>query len=138
MRIILYGLNYHPEIVGVGKYNKELADFLSNKGHEIRVITANPYYPEWKTRQNKYKTEKIDNTLVFRSPIYVPKKPNGIKRILHLFSFSISSIPNLIRQIIWSPELIIVFLPTIFITPNIIFMMNFYSNKCKTHLHIQD
>ncbi len=138
MRVLLYVLNYYPEIVGVGKYSKELTDFLSINGHQIRVVTSNPYYPEWKINQNKYKTEKIDNTLVLRSPIYVPKKPNAIKRILHLLSFSISSIPNLIRQIIWRPERIIVFLPTIFITPNVIFFRHLYGKKCKIHLHIQD
>ena len=44
MKIILYGLNFKPEIVGVGKYSGELADYLSEKGHNLRVITTPKYY----------------------------------------------------------------------------------------------
>ena len=29
MKIIIYGLNFKPELVGVGKYSGELADFLN-------------------------------------------------------------------------------------------------------------
>ena len=28
MRILIYGLNFYPEIVGVGKYTHELATYL--------------------------------------------------------------------------------------------------------------
>ena len=34
MRIIIYGLNFKPEEVGVGKFNGELADYLHKKGHD--------------------------------------------------------------------------------------------------------
>ena len=50
MKIIIYGLNFKPELVGVGKYTGELADFLHQKGHKVCVITSPKYYPEWEIK----------------------------------------------------------------------------------------
>ena len=47
MKIIIYSLNFKPELVGVGKYTGELADYLNDRGHTISVITSPKYYPEW-------------------------------------------------------------------------------------------
>ena len=48
LRILILGLNFHPELTGVGKYTGEMAEFLSETGHVVNVITAPPYYPEWR------------------------------------------------------------------------------------------
>ena len=112
MKILIYGLNYYPEIVGTGKYTTELAEYFSTQNNEVRVITANPYYPQWKVKKNFFSIEKIKNCIVYRSPIYVPKKPNGLNRVIHLLSFSLSSIPNLLYQLFWRPDFIIVIIPS--------------------------
>ena len=48
MKVLLYGINYAPELTGIGKYSGEMAEWLSQLGHDVRVVTAPPYYPEWK------------------------------------------------------------------------------------------
>lgn len=48
MKILLYGINYSPELTGIGKYSGEMARWLAEQGHEVRVVTAPPYYPDWK------------------------------------------------------------------------------------------
>ena len=50
MKIIIYGINYYPELTGIGKYTGEMAEYIASKGHDVRVITAPPYYPEWKVQ----------------------------------------------------------------------------------------
>lgn len=45
MKILLYGINYSPELTGIGKYSGEQARWLAEQGHEVRVVTAPPYYP---------------------------------------------------------------------------------------------
>lgn len=45
MKVLLYGLNYAPEPVGIGKYSGELVAWLAARGHRVRVITAPPYFP---------------------------------------------------------------------------------------------
>ena len=41
------GINFSPELTGIGKYTGELAAWLVAQGHEVRVVTAPPYYPAW-------------------------------------------------------------------------------------------
>ena len=138
MKIILYCLNYKPEIVGVGKYNGELVDFLHDKSNQLRVITAPKYYPEWNVKENKYLCENNGIAKVYRCPIYVPKLPNGIKRLLHLISFSISSFPILLKQLIWKPDCLIMVAPTLFCAPNVFIFKFFSFKKVFTMIHIQD
>ncbi|SPW58022.1 putative glycosyl transferase [Escherichia coli] len=47
MKILVYGINYSPELTGIGKYTGEMVEWLAAQGHEVRVITAPPYYPQW-------------------------------------------------------------------------------------------
>ncbi len=138
MKIILYCLNFKPEIVGIGKYNGELSDFLQEKGNKLRVITAPKYYPEWRIEKNKYFTENDTGYKVYRCPIYVPKSPNGIKRLLHLLSFSISSFPILIKQLFWQPDYLILVVPTLFCAHNVAIFRLLSFRKVFTMIHIQD
>jgi colanic acid biosynthesis glycosyl transferase WcaI len=39
---VIHSINYAPEVIGVGKYNREMAEWLANRGHEVRVVTAPP------------------------------------------------------------------------------------------------
>ena len=48
MRILIHGLNFAPELVGVGKYTGEMAQWLAAQGHEVRAVTAPPFNPHWK------------------------------------------------------------------------------------------
>ena len=48
MRILILSLNFSPELTGIGKYNTEMAEWLVGQGHDVHVITAHPYYPQWK------------------------------------------------------------------------------------------
>ena len=48
MKILIYGINYHPELTGIGKYTGELAEWLAKRGNKVKVVTAPPYYPKWK------------------------------------------------------------------------------------------
>ncbi|MGC4036267.1 MAG: WcaI family glycosyltransferase [Chitinophagaceae bacterium] len=102
MRILIYGINYAPELTGIGKYTGEMGAWLAKQGHSVDVITAMPYYPEWEIHE-KYKgkwfwfKEKIDGVTVYRCPLYVPKKITSLKRILHEFSFIASVFPLWLR-----------------------------------------
>jgi colanic acid biosynthesis glycosyl transferase WcaI len=36
MRILIYSINYFPELTGIGKYNAEMAEWLAGKGDGLR------------------------------------------------------------------------------------------------------
>lgn len=79
------------KFTGIAKYTSELCDYLANeKGHRVKVITGNPYYPKWKLYEgyaNSYRREQINQVEVMRLPIYIPKKPSGAKRMFQDFLF---------------------------------------------------
>ena len=49
MRILILGINYFPERTSVSPFTTGLSEHLAASGHEVRVVTAFPYYPEWRT-----------------------------------------------------------------------------------------
>lgn len=140
MRILIYGLNYSPELTGIGKYTGEMCNWLVEQGHDVRVVCAPPYYPEWKVSKpyqvNVYKREQINGVKIFRCPLYVPKKPKTLTRLLHLLSFAFSSFPVVIGQWFWKPEVVITIEPTFFCTPAALILAKLSGAKCI--LHIQD
>jgi len=140
LRILIYGINYSPELTGIGKYTGEMAEWLAEQGHDIRIATAPPYYPEWKVADGysavRYWREQVDGVDVWRCPLYVPSRPSGLKRILHLASFALSSMPVIFRQIFWKPDVIVVIEPPLFCAPAAWLTAQLSSAKC--WLHIQD
>jgi colanic acid biosynthesis glycosyl transferase WcaI len=96
MKILIYGINYSPELTGIGKYTGEMCSWLAQQGHEVDVITAMPYYPDWvihpSYRGKWWFKEEIDEVNIYRCPVYVPAVTTSVKRILHELSFVISSL----------------------------------------------
>jgi colanic acid biosynthesis glycosyl transferase WcaI len=122
MRILIYGINFHPELIGVGKYTGEMAFWLAERGHEVTVITASPFYPAWKVspgyRPWRYRRETINQVTVIRCPIWVPSQPGGLGRIIHLLSFAISSAPvALFMAFFRRPGLLLAIAPAIIGAP---------------------
>ncbi|HCL5251144.1 TPA: colanic acid biosynthesis fucosyltransferase WcaI [Salmonella enterica] len=139
MKILVYGINYSPELTGIGKYTGEMVAWMAREGHEVRVITAPPYYPQWKVGERysawRYRREEGEAT-VWRCPLYVPKQPSTLKRLLHLGSFALSSFFPLMAQRRWKPDRIIGVVPTLFCTPGMRLLAKL--SGARTVLHIQD
>lgn len=140
MRIIVYGINYWPDLTGIGKYTGEMCKWLAASGHNVCVVTAPPYYPQWKVGDGfstwRYRHEIIDGVEVWRTPIWVPEKVTGIKRGLHLLSFLLSSMPTVIKHYRWRPDIIIVVAPPIFASFSAFLLAKL--SGAKSLLHIQD
>jgi colanic acid biosynthesis glycosyl transferase WcaI len=140
MRVLILGLNFHPELTGIGKYTGELAAFLAGKGHAVRVITSPPYYPHWQIRGGyhawRYQKETWQGIEIQRCPLWVPHHPTGFTRLLHLTSFALSSVPALAAQLRWKPAVVLCIAPSLMNAP---FALAFARlSGAKTWLHIQD
>lgn len=141
MRILIYGLNYAPELTGIGKYTGEMAEWLAKQGHEVRVVTAPPYYPEWRIGEGysglRFQSAELNGVRVYRSPLWVPKRKSGLRRILHLLSFAATSLPVVLWQgLFWRPDLVWVVEPAFLCLPGAR-LSAFIGGAC-TWLHIQD
>lgn len=156
MRILIHGLNFAPELVGVGKYTGEMAEWLAARGHQVRAVTAPPFNPQWKVSSGfspwRYASEDPDcqrtdilpsdcaivagRLRVFRCPLWVPQHPSATKRILHLASFALASFPVMLGQSIWRPEVVLVVEPTLFSLPAAWLCAQF--SGARSWLHVQD
>jgi colanic acid biosynthesis glycosyl transferase WcaI len=121
MKILIYGLNYAPELTGAGKYTAEMAEALAARGHDVRVVCAPPYYPEWKVADGfswwRGRRETLRGVEVARAPLWVPKRPNGVKRLMHLASFAAASLPALVSHARWRPQVVMTIAPSLLNAP---------------------
>lgn len=150
MRILIYGINFAPELTGIGKYTGELASYLQQQNEKVRIVTAPPYYPEWKIYPGfsvwRYSTTIIPasepnftsgpNLVIFRCPLWVPSRINGFSRLVHLATFALSSIPVIFKQIFWRPDVVIVIAPALFCAPGAWLVARL--SGAKAWLHVQD
>lgn len=165
MRILIYGLNFTPELTGTGKYSGEMANWLAERGHDVRVVTAPPYYPEWQIEpeysgrryvKEEYKLSATNSShrrdsshhnpehssndesklVIYRCPLWVPRNPRTLTRLLHLFSFMFSSLPLMLWQITWRPQVVLVVAPTILCAPVGWFVARL--TGATAWLHVQD
>lgn len=141
MRLLIFGLNFAPELIGVGKYTGEMAAWLARRGHEVSVVTTRPYYPEWHRisglKRFLWTSETWQGCQVLRCPLYVPKRVTGLQRILHLGSFAASSIPAALRHLVGKkPDIVAAVAPTLTVAPVVLSLAR--AVGAKTWLHFQD
>jgi len=113
MRIVVWGINYTPEQIGIAGCNVALCEHLVEQGCDVTMLTAFPYYPEWRKRAGDAKRifgcEKNNGVHVLRCWHYVPRRINTPKRILHELSFVVLSFLRLL--FVSRPDLLIVVSP---------------------------
>jgi colanic acid biosynthesis glycosyl transferase WcaI len=121
VKILIYGINYAPEMTGIGKYTGEMAVWLAAHGHDVRAVCAPPYYPEWRIAPDfhayRYTREQRDGVTVLRAPLWVPAQPKGRARLLHLASFALSSLPVMLYLAAWRPDIVFCVAPSLLSAP---------------------
>ena len=118
-----------------------MAEWLTENGVDVSVVTAPPYYPAWRIDPSysavRYHQERIEGVSVFRCPIWVPRQVTGLKRIVHLASFALSSLPVILwLSIRLRPKLILVIEPPLFAAPAA--WMAARLSGAAAWLHVQD
>jgi colanic acid biosynthesis glycosyl transferase WcaI len=140
-KLLVVALNYAPEQTGIGKYVGEMTEWLAAQDVAIRVVTAPPYYPAWSVSPGysgrRYSKESLAGAVVYRCPIWVPRYPRAIKRILHLLSFAASSLPVVLWQALtWRPDVVFIVEPPLGAAP----VARLAAALCgaRSWMHIQD
>lgn len=113
--MLIIGLHYSPEETGNAPYTASLAEGLRRRGFQVRVITGHPHYPAWEIAPGygQWKsTEVINGVSVLRLRHYVPKSPNGWRRLVSELSFGFRTIASR-----WGrPDVVLVVSPALFAT----------------------
>ncbi len=118
MRILIVGINYAPEPIGIGPYTAGTARALREAGHDVEVLTGKAYYPDWKIdpafARPAYHRSVEDGVRITRCPLYVPSRDGGLKRIVHHASFAAAALPEVVRIARrFRPELVLAIAPSL-------------------------
>ena len=141
MKLLILGLNYAPEKVGIAIYTSGLAEALAAEGHEVRAIAGQPYYPAWRImdghRAWAYSTTVESGVEVVRVPHYIPARPTGIRRLLHHASFAASaSVPVLWSALSFRPDVVLTIAPSLIAAP--VARISAFLAGAESWLHVQD
>ncbi|NJN31392.1 MAG: glycosyltransferase family 4 protein [Synechococcales cyanobacterium RM1_1_8] len=138
MRILLYAYNYYPEPIGIAPLMTELAEGLARRGHEVRVVTGMPNYPERQVypdyRGKAYVTEERNGVTIQRSYMWVRQNPSLMDRILLDGSFVATSLVQALRG--WRPDLLMLTAPPLPVSVPAAMLGVIY--RCPVVLNLQD
>jgi colanic acid biosynthesis glycosyl transferase WcaI len=141
VKILILGLNFAPELTGAGRCTADFAAWLSGRGHDVRVVTAPPYYPEWRISAgyaaSAWRREMVGTAQVLRCPIWLPRTATPLARVLHLLSFALSSVlPCLWQAARFRPDLVWAVEPTALAAPAALLAARLCG--ARACLHVQD
>lgn len=96
MRLLIVGINYSPELTGIGPYTSALANHLAAQGDQVTVVTGQPHYPDWRPPPGRSRRlvarEMLNGVRVLRVPHYVPRHQSAVRRALYEATFGITGL----------------------------------------------
>lgn len=119
MRILVWGINYSPELTGIAPFNAGLCGHLRACGHEVEMVTSFAYYPSWTKasadRGQVYRRDELAGIPVYRCWHYVPRRVTTVARILHELTFGLVSWLRVLARP--APDLYVVISPPLVLGP---------------------
>src|SRR3984893_16134884 len=96
LRILIFGINYAPEPVGIGPFTTGIAEHFAAEGHLVEVVTGVPHYPSWRaTPASRSRTG--GNPSVTRYRHAVPRHPRAAGRLGYESTWFLSAGRGLVR-----------------------------------------
>lgn len=140
-RILIYAMNYCPEVAGAGRYTGEIGEHLTAQGHDVTVVTTPPHYPGWRLQGNaktyRWTMERQDGQVLIRCPLHLPREMRGVWRLVAPLSFAINSAPVVIWKILsMRPAAVFCVEPTLISAPAALLAARIVG--ARTILHVQD
>ncbi len=96
-RLLLIGIDYAPELTGIGPYTTGLAEHLSRRGIDVSVVTGVPHYPEWRRMPIPPPSPKPHLT-VRRYQHVIPRRPSAARRMLYEGSWLLSATRGVLAE----------------------------------------
>ncbi|MGB3202767.1 MAG: glycosyltransferase family 4 protein [Nodosilinea sp.] len=138
MRILIYAYNYHPEPIGIAPLMMELAEGLAARGHQVRVVTAMPNYPERRIypryRGRLYATEPRNGVTIQRCFVLTGPGRGLVGRLLLELSFITLSLWPALRG--WRPDIIFNTSPSLLACLPVTLLKRLF--RCPSVLNLQD
>jgi colanic acid biosynthesis glycosyl transferase WcaI len=136
-RVVIVGLHYAPESTGNAPYTTSLAEGLRASGHDVRVITGYPHYPEWRVNEEYSgwsRRETLNGVRLKRLRHYVPARPNFINRLHMELSFGLRAVFSK-----WGrPDVVLVVSPALFSSALVMLRARLSWRRPRIAIWIQD
>jgi colanic acid biosynthesis glycosyl transferase WcaI len=114
MRVQIISHLFAPDELAGASLFTDLALFLKEQGHDVRVTCTFSYYPAWKLRPEdrgvSFREENYAGIPVRRLGMFVPQRPTGKGRMLSDMSFLLA----LLRRAAypgWEPDVVLTAIP---------------------------
>jgi colanic acid biosynthesis glycosyl transferase WcaI len=89
--VLVIGINYWPEPIGIAPYTTAMAEYLAEHGAHVSVITGVPHYPEWRVpksyRRRMAIRERRHGVDILRVRHTVPRKMTALRRAAYEATF---------------------------------------------------
>lgn len=112
VKVAILGINYWPEPTGIAPYTTGLAAGLTARGHDVRVLTGCPHYPQWERMGvggGLRRDDDIDGVRVRRLNHYVPSGKSWFGRAGMELTFGL----QLLTSSWGRPEVVLCVTPTL-------------------------
>jgi glycosyltransferase involved in cell wall biosynthesis len=139
-RVLIHGINYAPELIGVGRYTGDFAEYLAEQGHVVEVVTAVPHYPGWWVRppfrNYRYWSEIRSGVKIIRCPLLLHRSGKGLWRLLMPLTFALAAARVVFWRILRSrPGTVICIEPTLLSAPAAIVAAKIVGARRALHVH---
>jgi colanic acid biosynthesis glycosyl transferase WcaI len=96
LRILIFGINYAPEPIGIGPFTTGIAEHFAAEGHVVEVVTGLPHYPSWRaTPVSSLRT--AGNPSVRRYRHAIPRHPRATGRLAYESTWLVSASRGIVR-----------------------------------------
>jgi colanic acid biosynthesis glycosyl transferase WcaI len=107
LKVLVTTSYYWPEAAGSGPLLTNVAEHLSDAGHDVMVVTGFAHYPDWRSSAARRlsATEERAGVTVRRRWHYVPRSQSAAHRAfyeLSLFAFGLTALPRR-----WRPDVVL-------------------------------
>jgi len=138
MKILISSLAFHPDHSGIPIYSSDFAFYATEKGHDVKVVTGFPFYPDWKKKQEDkgvlFRKDQVRGIDIYRGYLYVPETPTTFKRIWQEITFLLFAFINFIRA--GKPDVIVAFTTPVSLGFLCAIFKKLYG--CKLIINVQD
>lgn len=112
-RILVVGINYWPEPLGIAPYTTGMAEHLAVLGAQVKVVTGLPHYPSWTVPAEFKKIRTIqehNGVEIHRLAHSVPRAMTGLRRASYEATFALHAFVATLRE---RPDLVIAVSPAL-------------------------
>jgi len=87
--LLILGMNYAPEVTGIGPFTTGIAEHFVREGYAVTVATTFPHYPAWRVDPRYAKGQRLlrrqrqNGVDVRRTWVYIPTRRSLPQRLLY-------------------------------------------------------